>query len=275
MVVFLGETFEEHSLKSVNDIMKNMDLFCCKSKPVCNIVVVCVLIFVRFANDIPQNQQGLQYSWTSIDEMDDTVLATEWINPCGASNPIIEPGVRPRDPKLLNTLKNSLTNFIIRLQGDDMNAIDVSDINDWFKFNSTYSFLHQLNEMTDTINLQERHLETQKYVGALQHLAYNQKKFDILHNEGYEVTIEIQHLFALAKGLLCEIETVIQRTRQPIKTIFTREQMDRLLTFRNNYSINKFTGEVDELDNKFTKVRFHEYMRDLQRLLNRSGKRKI
>lgn len=232
---------------------------------------VSVVIFISFVNDVPQNQHEHHYTWTSFEE--DTVLAMEWVNPCGAAEPKYETGMRPRDPKRLKPLRDSLPNFIIRLQGEEMKAIDTSDISEWFKYNSTYSFLHQINATSDAIHLQERHLQTQKYVGAFQHLAFKQKKHDILYNDGNEVTIEIHLLLVLAKTLLCEIQTAIECTRQPIKTVLTREQMDKFLTFRNNNSINKYSGEVDELDNKFAKVRFHEYVRNLQRLLNHPGKK--
>ncbi len=253
-------------------MMENMDYICGGSKPVYNIFV-CIVIFVRFANDIPQNQHRHQHTWTSFED-DNTVLATEWINPCGHTDPTYETGARPRDPKLFDSLRNSLPNLIDRLHREEMNAIDTSDISLWFSLNSTYTFLHQIDETT-AIDFQERHQETQKYVGAFQHLAYVQRRYDIFRNEGNAVTIEIQLLLVLAKTLLCEIETVIVHTRQAVKTVFTRERMDKLLTFRNNNSINKFSGEVDELDNKFAKVRFHEYVRNLQQSLNRSGKNNL
>lgn len=249
-----------------------MDYICGRTKPVFNIFV-CVVIFVSFANDVPQNRHRHHYSWTPFE--DDSVLTMEWVNPCGTAERSNGTGLRPRNPKVLKPLKDSLPNFITRLQGEEMHAIDTSDVSEWFKYNATYSFLHQINATSDAINLPKRHLQTQKYVGAFQHLAVKQKKFDTFHNDGNEVTIEIHLLLVLAKNLLCEIETVILSTRQPIKIVFTRERMDTFLTFRNNNSINKFSGEVDELDNKFAKVRFHEYVRNLQRLLNRSGKKNL
>lgn len=57
--------------------------------------------------------------------------------------------------------------------------------------------------------------------------------------------------------------------------VFTRERMDKLLTFRNNNSIHKFENGIDELDNKFAKVRFHEYVQNLQRVLKRPGKKNL
>lgn len=247
-----------------------MNYICGRSKTVYSMFVG-VFFFVNFVNDIPQNQHRHNNAWSPFEE--GSVLATEWVNPCGTTEETSDTGLRHRDPKLLKSLRDALPNFIIRLQGEGMQAIDTSDIGDWFKYNSTYSFLHQINITSDAVNLQKRHLETQKYVGAFQHLAYKQKKHDTLNNDGNEVTIEINLLLVLAKNLLCEIETVIKNTRQRIKTIFTREQMDRFLTFRNNNSIFIYDGEVDELDNKFAKVRFHEYVHNLQRLLHRPGPR--
>lgn len=124
------------------------------------------------------------------------------------------------------------------------------------------------------INLPKRHIETQKYVGAFEYLARKQKDFDSFQNEGNAKTIEIDHLLVLAKNLLCEIETAINNTRQPMPVVFTRERMEKLLTFRNNNSIGKH-GEIDELDNKFSKVRFHEYVQNLQRVLKRPGKKNL
>lgn len=238
------------------------------SKSVYNILV-CVLIFVRFVR--PHNHQRQLLSWPSLEE-NDTVQAMDWINPCGVTHLNYEQGARPRDPKLLNILRASMKNFVDRLKREDTNAIDISDINDWSTFNPMYTFLHQINPITDKVSLQHRHQDVQIYVGALQNLAHNQRKYDLLHNEDNAVTIEIERLLVLAKNILCEIETVIERTRQPLRIVFTREEMDRLLTFRNNNSIGKFNGEVDELDNKFTKARFHEYVENLQRLLDRPGK---
>lgn len=249
-----------------------MDYICCRSNPVHNILA-CVVMLVNFVNDIPQNQHISHYSWTPFEEH--SVLETEWINPCGTIEAPDETRMRSRDRRLLRPLKDSLPDFIVRLEGKEMNAIDTSDISEWFHLNFTYSFLHQISATSDVINLPLRHLQIQLFVGAFQHLAFNQRKFDSIHNDGNEVTIEIQLLFVLAKNLLCEIETVIKSTGQPIKTVFTRERMDKRLTFRNNNSINKFSGEIDELDNKFAKARFHEYVRDLQRLLNHSGKKNL
>lgn len=125
------------------------------------------------------------------------------------------------------------------------------------------------------INLRKRHLETQKYVGAFQQLAKKQKRFDSFQNEGNAKTIEIDHLLVLAKNLLCEIETVINNTRQSMPLVFTRQRMDKALTFRNNNSIGKYGEEIDELDNKFAKVRFHEYVLNLQEVLKPGRKNSL
>lgn len=219
------------------------------------------------------HHHGHQYSWTSSNDDKNTVMLTEWINPCGRTKPI-EPDTQQGEPvEQIHLLRDSVQEFVVRLQSNEMSAIDVSDIDDWFKYNSTYEFLHQLDTTSDEIDLQKRHSETQIYVGAFQFLAYKQRKYDIWHNEGNSVTIEIQLLLVLAKTLLCDIETLIHSTGQSITTVLTRKQMDEILTFRNNNSIDKFNSEVDELDNKFAKVRFHEYVRNLIRILSGSGKR--
>ncbi|KAJ6642513.1 hypothetical protein Bhyg_07464, partial [Pseudolycoriella hygida] len=194
-----------------------------------------------------------QYSWTSLEE--GSVITSEWVNPCGAiEEEVDEIRIRPRDPKLLNNLRDAFPNYILRLEAKEMKAIDTSDISEWFARNDTYTFLHQIGA-SEAINLQKRHWQTQKYVGAFQHLHFKRRKYDTLHNDDERVTIEIQLLLALAKNLLCEIETTIRRTRQRIKVVFSRERMDKILTFRNNNSVNKYSGEVDELDNKFAKTR--------------------
>lgn len=250
-----------------------MDMVCnCGNSNLIYNMLVYMALFAGFANDIPHNQDAPHYSWTSFED-NESALAMSWINPCGKIVAKIEHGIQSGVQRLPRPLRDSLPNFLLRLQEEQMHAIDVSDIGDWFNHNSTYAFLHQLDPAANRIDIQERYSDVQIYVGAFQQLLFKRRKYDILHNDGNEVTIEIHLLFTLAKNLLCEIETAIERTRQPIRTVFTREEMDKLLTFRNNNSIDKFSGEVDELDNKFAKVRFHEYVRNLQHLLNRAGKR--
>lgn len=245
--------------------------------------LVCVVSLISSVNDVPENLHRHQYSWTSLNEEivlksanEDIVLDAEWVNPCGITEPANfynETEARQRDPRVLKTLRQALPNFINHLNGPHMHAIDTSDISEWFKFhNSTYIFLSQINPTTDHINLPKRHIQTQKYVGAFQYLANKQNKFDSIRNDGNEVTIEIHHLLILAKALLCEIETVIRNTRHPIPRAFSREQMEKFLTFRNNNSNDKDNFYIDELDNKFAKVRFHEYVHNLDLLLNRHFK---
>lgn len=145
----------------------------------------------------------------------------------------------------------------------------------WFLLDIFNNFFLSLNFQ---VNLPKRHRETQKYVAAFQHLASKQKKFDSFHNEGNAKTVEIDHLLVLAKNLLCEIETVINNTRQPMPMVFSRQAMDRALKFRNNNNNNSIIsddGAIDELDNKFAKVRFHEYVNNLQRVLKRPGKKSL
>lgn len=242
---------------------------------------LCVVILVSCVNSLTKNEHTYHYSWISLDEdivlrsaNSDIVLDLEWINPCGTEPNKFYNKTRlpPRDTKVLNSLRRCLPNFQFQPNKSHMKAIDISDIGEWFKYNSTYSFLSQINATSDQLNLTKRHIQTQKYVGAFQHLASIQKKFDSFHNDGNEATIEIHHLLILAKALLCEIETVIQNTRKLIPQSFSRKEMDKLLTFRNNDSVNKFSAQIDELDNKFAKVRFHEYVHNLLQLLSRPSK---
>lgn len=262
-------------------MVKSMEYICRTSIFVYNFLV-CVVILVSFVNDVPENQHRHQYSWTSLDEEivlksvnEYIILDSEWVNPCGTPDPTStynETGLPARDPKVLKPLRQSLPFYIVRLKGPHMHTIDTSDISEWFKFhNSTYSFLAQINPTTDHINLPRRHIQTQKYVGAFQYLANKQKEFDSLRNDGNEVTNEVLHLLILAKALLCDIETVIKNTIHPIPHALSPEQMDKFLTFRSKGNNNKLS--VDELDNKFAKVRFHEYVHNFQLLLNRPGHR--
>lgn len=260
----------QQCLQRIVDIIKAMDYICRTLRYVYS-MFVCVVIFVAlisFANDVPEHE----HSWTSLDE--DIVLKLEWINPCGEITIKHHNETRNRSRNLLKPLKDAVKTFIHRLNGPNMNAINTSDISEWFKwFNSTYSFLHQINPTAESINLPKRHVQTQTFVGAFQYLAEKQNRFDRLQNEGNTVTNEIDELLILAKNLLCEIETVIHNTRQRIPVALTREQMDTILTFRNNNRMKNVNSEIDELDNKFAKVRFHEYVHNFQLLLNHSSKR--
>lgn len=239
-----------------------------------------LVILVSLVNEVPHNQHRHHRSLKLLDA--DIISELEWVNPCATERSKLfnetsnETELKLRNKKLLKPLRDSLQNFIIRLNGPKMHAIDTSDISDWFKYNSTYSFLQQIDATTEPVNLSMRHRQTQKYIGAFQYLATKQNNFDILHiKEGNDVTIEIYHLLTLAKNLLCEIETVIINSRQQIPIALTRERMHKVLTFRNNHGINRFSCDIDELDIKFTKIRFHEYMHNLQRVLNRPRKKNI
>lgn len=72
----------------------------------------------------------------------------------------------------------------------------------------------------------------------------------------------------LAKNLLCEIETAINNTGMKMPVILSKEMMHNRLTFRNNN-----VDAVDDIDSKFTKIRFSEYLHGLEQVLkNRMGK---
>lgn len=123
------------------------------------------------------------------------------------------------------------------------------------------------------VNLRRWHVESQVYVGAFQYLLHKQKLTDQHRNEGNDKSMELQQLMILAKNLLCEIETAINNTRQLMPTVLSRKAMDHRLTFRNNNS-NRFENrDVDDLDNKFTKVRFHEYLHNMLHVMRRPGKK--
>lgn len=76
-------------------------------------------------------------------------------------------------------------------------------------------------------------------------------------------------LMILAKNLLCEIETAIDNTRLRLPPSHTREEMNAVLRFRNNKKDPLKFEEIDDLDTKFAKVRFHEYLHSLQRIMKR------
>ncbi|XP_037028126.1 uncharacterized protein LOC119068585 isoform X2 [Bradysia coprophila] len=254
----------------------------CKTSTYIYSFFVCVVIFAGFANGAPQNHHRHGHTAAYSSSVDDSNTKMEWVNPCGVLLATVptkfenETEFQPRNPKALKPLRDALPNYILRLNGPNMNAIDTSDISEWFKYNSTYSFLHRINASVAAVNLPKRHRETQKYVAAFQQLASKQKKFDSFQNEGNAKTVEIDHLLVLAKNLLCEIETIINNTRQPMPMVMSREAMDRALKFRNNNnSIFSDDGDIDELDNKFAKVRFHEYVQNLQRVLKRPGKKNL
>lgn len=111
------------------------------------------------------------------------------------------------------------------------------------------------------------------YVGAFQYLRWKQLKHDSLRNESKNKTNTLEYLLILAKNLLCEIETAINNTVMKMPMILSRDAMDNRLTFRNNNRDRKQSYEVDEIDSKFAKIRFGEYLHGLDQILkNRMGK---
>lgn len=125
------------------------------------------------------------------------------------------------------------------------------------------------------VNLKRWHAESQVYVGAFQYLLQKQKITDQNRNEGNDKSMELQQLMILAKNLLCEIETAINNTRQMMPIVLGRKSMDHRLTFRNNNS-NRFENQdVDDLDSKFTKVRFYEYLHNMLYVMRRPGKKNL
>lgn len=124
--------------------------------------------------------------------------------------------------------------------------------------------------------MRKRHIETQVYVGAFQYLLWKQRRHDRLRNEGNSKSIELGQLLTLAKNLLCEIESAIHRIGKRKPAILARDAMEQRMTFRNNNQDRKTHDEVDDIDSKFAKVRFSEYLHGLQQVLrNRRGKPQI
>lgn len=108
------------------------------------------------------------------------------------------------------------------------------------------------------------------YVGAFQYLANKQRKHDHRQNLGNAKSIELKKLMDLAKNLLCEIETAINNTEHlKMPRVYTREKMDETLAFRSR---DRNLDAVDDLDIKFAKVRFHEYLHNLDRIMKRPKK---
>lgn len=121
--------------------------------------------------------------------------------------------------------------------------------------------------------MRKRHIETQVYVGAFQYLLWKQRRHDSLRNEGNSKSIELGQLLTMAKNLLCEIESAIHRIGKRKPAILSRDAMEQRMTFRNNNQDRKTHDEVDDIDSKFAKVRFSEYLHGLQQVLrNRRGK---
>lgn len=137
----------------------------------------------------------------------------EWVNSCGID---LSSAPQRNRTTSLRPLRQAFPNFIRRLSG--MTAIDTSDISEWFKYNSTYSFLPRINASIAALDLAKRHGETQKYVGAFQYLFQKHNISDHFHNNS--ITFEINSYLNLAKNLLCEIEKAINVTGRSIPVFF-------------------------------------------------------
>lgn len=123
------------------------------------------------------------------------------------------------------------------------------------------------------IHLRKRHIETQVYVGAFQYLGWKQLEHDKWRNENINTIKALEYLLTLAKNLLCEIETAINNTGMKVPMILTQEAMFKRLTFRNNNRDRSKSFDIDEIDTKFAKIRFGEYLQNLEQMLkNRMGK---
>ncbi|KAJ6639187.1 hypothetical protein Bhyg_11927 [Pseudolycoriella hygida] len=245
------------------------------------IIFLFINIFVVTVIGAPQNshRHGHQ-SWTSFDDDSDTKM--EWANSCGVET-VKDPDASIKvanqtrsqfriDREVLSTLKESLASLLNRICEPVPNAIDISDISDWFKYNSTYSFLPVINATVRNLGLPKRHREIQIYVGAFQALAKKQRRFDSFQNEGNARTVEINNYLTLSKNLLCEVETAINKSKLHLPKTIRRDSMNRLLKFRNNNSIGRYgEGQIDELDNKFTVFRFLEFFNLFKRSADRPG----
>lgn len=122
--------------------------------------------------------------------------------------------------------------------------------------------------------MRDRHTETQVYVAAFQYLGWKQLEHDKMRNENINTIRALEYLLTLAKNLLCEIETAINNSAMKVPTILTQEVMFKRLTFRNNNRDRKTSFDIDEIDTKFAKIRFGEYLHGLEQVLkNRLGKR--
>lgn len=55
--------------------------------------------------------------------------------------------------KPLKPLREAIPNFVLRSNSPSMTAIDTSDVPEWFRFNSTYSFLHQISPNASNVSL--------------------------------------------------------------------------------------------------------------------------
>lgn len=115
--------------------------------------------------------------------------------------------------------------------------------------------------------MRKRHLEAQVYVGAFQFLEYKQTRDDFDRNDGKHKSKELTELFTMSKKLLCEIETAINKTGKRVPHALSYTALEKRLTFRKGLD-----NGVDDIDTKFTKIRFTEYLKGFQLIFrNRRG----
>lgn len=111
-------------------------------------------------------------------------------------------------------------------------------------------------------------------MGAFQYLERKQRKHDAKRKD-WSVSTELAHLLSSAKSILCDIETAINNTKLAMPRVLTRKGMEQELHFRNNKRSMADWDYVDDLDVKFTKTRFLEYLAELQRVLKRPRKKPL
>lgn len=120
--------------------------------------------------------------------------------------------------------------------------------------------------------MRKRHIETQIYVAAFQYLGWKQLEYDKMRNENFNTIKALENLLTLAKNLLCEIETAINNTGMKVPISLPTDAMFKRLTFRNNNRDRSTSFDIDEIDTKFAKIRFSEYLHGLETILkNRMG----
>lgn len=120
--------------------------------------------------------------------------------------------------------------------------------------------------------MRKRHIETQIYVAAFQYLGWKQLEYDKMRNENFNTIKALENLLTLAKNLLCEIETAINNTGMKVPISLPADAMFKRLTFRNNNRDRSTSFDIDEIDTKFAKIRFGEYLHGLETILkNRMG----
>lgn len=93
-----------------------------------------------------------------------------------------------------------------------------------------------------------------------------------MRNENFNTIKALENLLTLAKNLLCEIETAINNTGMKVPISLAADAMFKRLTFRNNNRDRSTSFDIDEIDTKFAKIRFSEYLHGLETILkNRMG----